>query len=132
MASATTAAISAAAQTEVNPLIAGVERLPMAPTALVIFGATGDLARRKLLPALYNLRLDGVLPANFAVVGFARTEHSDASYRALARESVEKYSRRSLDDTHWADFERAAALTRNARERDLLLERAAACTVESR
>src|SRR6185295_4472158 len=79
---------------------------------LVIFGGAGDLARRKLLPALYNLRLDGVLPAHFAVVGFSRTEHTDESYRALARESVEKYSRRSLDETQWADFERAVFYVR--------------------
>ena len=45
-----------------NPLIEGLERLPVRPTALVIFGATGDLAHRKLLPALYNLAHEGALP----------------------------------------------------------------------
>ena len=48
-----------------NPLVAGLERLPVAPTSLVIFGATGDLARRKLLPALYNLAHEGALPGRF-------------------------------------------------------------------
>ena len=47
-----------------NPLTAGLERLPVAPTTLVIFGATGDLARRKLLPALYNLALRNMLRAH--------------------------------------------------------------------
>ena len=47
-----------------NPLTAGLERLPAQPTALIIFGATGDLARRKLLPALYNLAHDGSLPSS--------------------------------------------------------------------
>ena len=45
-----------------NPLVAGLERLPVHPTSLVIFGATGDLAHRKLLPALYNLAAEGQLP----------------------------------------------------------------------
>jgi len=96
-----------------NPLASGLAKtlLPQ-PCCLVIFGGAGDLARRKLLPALYNLRLDGVLPANFAVVGFARTEHNDESYRALARESVEKYSRRSLDSEQWAEFERSVFYVR--------------------
>jgi glucose-6-phosphate 1-dehydrogenase len=96
-----------------NPLTAGLAKtlLPQ-PCALVIFGGAGDLSRRKLLPALYNLRLDGVLPANFAVVGFARTDHDDGSYRTLARESVEKYSRRSLDAQQWADFERSVYYVR--------------------
>ncbi len=44
-----------------NPLIEGLERLPVRPTSLVVFGATGDLAHRKLLPALYNLAHDGAL-----------------------------------------------------------------------
>src|SRR2546421_10473041 len=55
-----------------NPLSAGLERLPVAPTTLVIFGATGDLARRKLLPAVYNLAQDRALPARFHLVGVAR------------------------------------------------------------
>ena len=46
-----------------NPLVEGLERLPVPPTALVIFGATGDLAHRKLLPALYNLAHEGALPS---------------------------------------------------------------------
>ena len=52
-----------------NPLVEGLERLPVHPTALVIFGATGDLAHRKLLPALYNLAHEGQLPERFEMVG---------------------------------------------------------------
>jgi glucose-6-phosphate 1-dehydrogenase len=76
------------------------------PCTLVIFGGSGDLSRRKLLPAIYNLSLDGVLPTNFAVVGFAMNEFTDESYRAFAREGIEKFSRRALDPGHWADFEK--------------------------
>ncbi len=60
-----------------NPLTAGLERQPVAPTTLVIFGATGDLARRKLLPALYNLAHEGALPERFHLVGIARKHKAD-------------------------------------------------------
>ena len=49
---------------------------------IVIFGATGDLTHRKLIPALYNLAADGDLPAGFRVVGFARREKSDDEFRS--------------------------------------------------
>lgn len=55
-----------------NPLIEGLERLPVRPTSLVIFGSTGDLAHRKLLPALYNLAHEGALPERFELIGVAR------------------------------------------------------------
>src|SRR5947209_1081776 len=80
-----------------NPLVEGLERLPVQPTALVIFGATGDLAQRKLLPALYNLAHEGALPERFELVGVARSEHSDDEFRELARESILRFSRRQPD-----------------------------------
>ena len=64
--------MSAVAERADNPLVEGLERLPIHPTTLVIFGATGDLAKRKLIPALYNLAADGELPPELAVVGMAR------------------------------------------------------------
>ena len=78
---------------EENPLVAGLERLPVHPTTLVIFGATGDLAQRKLLPALYNLAHEGSLPERFNLVGLSRGEQSDEEFRDFARTSIEKYSR---------------------------------------
>jgi len=51
------------------------------PTSFVIFGATGDLAHRKLLPSLYNLDKQGMLPAMFKVIAFARRQLSDSEYR---------------------------------------------------
>jgi len=74
----------AVATTE-NPLIEGLERLPVPATSLVIFGATGDLARRKLLPALYNLAHEGALPERFNLVGVSRRDQSDDDFRAQAR-----------------------------------------------
>src|ERR1700724_1949222 len=81
-----------------NPLVAGLERLPVAPTALVIFGATGDLARRKLLPALYNLAHEGVLPEHFHLVGVARRERGDEEYRHECEEAIRRFSRRQPSD----------------------------------
>ncbi|MDQ3675776.1 MAG: glucose-6-phosphate dehydrogenase [Actinomycetota bacterium] len=81
-----------------NPLVEGLERLPVHPTALVIFGATGDLARRKLLPALYNLAHEGALPERFGLVGNARSEMSHEEFRQQAIESVREFSRRPPDD----------------------------------
>ncbi len=81
-----------------NPLIEGLERLPVHPTTLVIFGATGDLARRKLLPALYNLAHEGALPERFALVGNARSAMTDEEFRASAVQSVREFSRREPDE----------------------------------
>ena len=90
-----------------NPLTVGLSRtLLPEPCTVVIFGGAGDLSRRKLIPAIYNLMLDGVLPANFAIVGFARTDLDDVSFRALARKGIESYSRRPLEEGAWADFEK--------------------------
>jgi glucose-6-phosphate 1-dehydrogenase len=76
------------------------------PCTLVIFGGSGDLARRKLVPAFYNLLLDGVLPSNYAVLGIGRKPLSDQDFRDGLREGVVKYSRQALDEGKWAEFER--------------------------
>jgi glucose-6-phosphate 1-dehydrogenase len=80
-----------------NPLVEGLERLPVHPTALVIFGATGDLAHRKLLPALYNLAHEGALPERFDLIGIARRDHPHENFRSIARESIMRFSRRKPD-----------------------------------
>ena len=71
---------------------------------VVIFGGAGDLAHRKLLPALYNLHLDGLLPAGFAVVGAGRKDFTDDQYREFARDGVQKFSRRKIDEAGWTTF----------------------------
>ena len=93
----TSAAVATDLEQE-NPLIEGLERLPVRPTALVIFGATGDLAHRKLLPALYNLAHEGALPERFELIGVARSDMTDEGFREMARESIERFSRRRPDD----------------------------------
>src|SRR3954453_370829 len=84
---------------EENPLIEGLERLPVPPTVLIIFGATGDLSRRKLLPALYNLAHEGALPERFSLIGVSRSDMPDDDFRDQAREAITQFSRREPDDT---------------------------------
>jgi glucose-6-phosphate 1-dehydrogenase len=89
-----------------NPLREGLrlERIPD-PCVMVIFGASGDLTHRKLVPALYNLAYDGLLPPGFSIVGFARRPMSDDEFRADLRASVERFSRRKpIDEDVWVSF----------------------------
>src|SRR3954470_11483123 len=84
---------------EDNPLVEGLERLPVPPTVLTIFGATGDLSRRKLLPALYNLAHEGALPERFSLIGVSRSDKSDDEFREEARQAITEFSRRTPDDS---------------------------------
>jgi glucose-6-phosphate 1-dehydrogenase len=79
---------------------------PAPPCTVVIFGASGDLAKRKLIPALYNLVHcgQGVMPANSAILGFARRELSLDQFRTSAREWTDKYSRLKVDEACWQSF----------------------------
>jgi glucose-6-phosphate 1-dehydrogenase len=77
---------------------------PAEPQAVVIFGASGDLTRRKLLPAFFHLFKEGLLPRGFAVVGYARTEMSDDDFRTRAREAVKEFGRCDVDED-WQEFE---------------------------
>ncbi len=92
-------------QTHENPLRAGLalERIPE-PCLIVVFGATGDLTSRKILPAVYNLRRAGLLPAETSVVGFSRRPLTDAEFRKMMRESAEENSRVKVEDGLWNDF----------------------------
>src|SRR4051812_10461928 len=85
-------------QEEANPLVEGLERLPVHPTTMVIFGASGDLAKRKLLPAIYNLAHEGALPESFNLIGVSRGEMSDDEFRDQARKSMAEFSRREPDE----------------------------------
>src|SRR5580692_5407022 len=89
-----------------NPFRAGLEtELTPAPCVFVIFGASGDLTRRKLIPALYNLALSRLLPTGMSIVGFALPEMSDEQFRASMREGVAQFSRRKpIDEVVWEDF----------------------------
>jgi glucose-6-phosphate 1-dehydrogenase len=87
----------AVAQQE-NPLVEGLERLPIHPTTMVIFGGTGDLAHRKLLPAIYNLAHEGALPERFNLIAVSRSDIPHEDYQTMMRDSIKQYSRRKPDD----------------------------------
>jgi len=74
------------------------------PCSIVIFGATGDLTHRKLIPALYNLAADGELPPAIAVVGVARRDKRDDEFRKELEEAVRKFSRQNVRDDIWKTF----------------------------
>ncbi len=94
-----------------NPLRRGlVEDRTGDPCAVVIFGASGDLTKRKLMPGLYNLAVSRALPGGFAVCGVARREKSDDEFRAEMKESIARFSRRKpVDEAVWSDFERGVS-----------------------
>ena len=76
------------------------------PCIVVIFGATGDLTGRRLAPALYNLGREGLLPPNFALVGFARKEKTHEAFRAEVKEDLASYSRvQPIDEPFWNHFQ---------------------------
>ncbi|HVM60931.1 MAG TPA: glucose-6-phosphate dehydrogenase [Verrucomicrobiae bacterium] len=92
-----------------NPLREGIStRRAPEPCALVIFGATGDLTHRKLVPALYNLAHEGQLPQSFAIVGFARRPKTHEQFRAELHDSVAQFSRfQPINASVWDSFAQA-------------------------
>jgi glucose-6-phosphate 1-dehydrogenase len=90
-----------------NPLREGLrlERIPD-PSVVVLFGATGDLAHRKVIPALYQLWRTNLLPHEFVILALGRRRYDDDGYRAEVRASLERFSRvQPLDETAWSAFE---------------------------
>src|SRR6185503_9998115 len=88
-----------------NPLREGLSaRAVPQPCAIVIFGATGDLTHRKLVPALYNLAADGDLPPAVTIVGLARRPKTDDEFRTDLEEAMRKFSRQPLRDEIWKNF----------------------------
>ena len=71
---------------------------------VVLFGATGDLARRKLIPGLFHLAVSGLLPERYRIVGTSRKPLTDAEFRAQAREAVDEFGRREATDRSWDEF----------------------------
>jgi glucose-6-phosphate 1-dehydrogenase len=94
-----------AEQANLNPLREGLSsRLVPQPCSIVIFGATGDLTHRKLIPALYNLAADGELPPATTVVGFARRKKTDDQFRSELEEALREFSRQTVRDEIWKTF----------------------------
>ncbi len=88
----------------VNPLRSAEDRrLPRIadPSALVIFGVTGDLSRKKLMPAVYDLANRGLLPPGFALVGFARREWADQDFARVVHDAVQEHARTEFREEVW-------------------------------
>ena len=83
------------------------------PATVVIFGGAGDLAHRKLLPALYNLSLDGLLPPQVAIVGVGRRDFGDEGYSDFAKDGITQFSRRPIDEERWKTFATSFAAARD-------------------
>jgi len=86
-----------------HPFLQGLSKHRGAPpTVVVIFGASGDLTARKLIPAVYNLGHDNLLPADFFLVGYGRKAIPDEEFRALATDAIKEFSRRELNADVWS------------------------------
>lgn len=92
--------------TQDNPLREGVRLERTAdPCTVIIFGASGDLTKRKLVPALYRLTQERLLPAEFAILGFARSPMNDDEFRAKMKDAIATYSEaKRVDDAVWESF----------------------------
>src|SRR5690606_19040670 len=87
-----------------NPLRVGADRRLnriAGPSSLVIFGVTGDLSRKKLMPAVYDLANRGLLPPGFALVGFARRDWADQDFAEVVHEAVKKHARTDYREETW-------------------------------
>ncbi len=76
------------------------------PVMLIVFGASGDLAKRKLIPALYHLAYQNLLPPDFTVLGFARTKYTDEEFRESLKEGVREFAETTFDERIWHAFAR--------------------------
>lgn len=74
------------------------------PTTILIFGASGDLTRRKLLPALYNLYKKGRLPKDFIIIGNSRSDYTHEAFRERMQQGVQEFSGKSYDEALWMEF----------------------------
>ena len=83
----------------------GEGRKAIEPCSIIIFGASGDLTARKLIPALYHLFKEKQMPADFRILGFARRDKTDASWRGELRSALDQFSRtKPVDDQVWQQF----------------------------
>jgi glucose-6-phosphate 1-dehydrogenase len=97
--------VKTATSAEEPATVTGAERKPLDPCSIVIFGASGDLTARKLIPAFYHLCKDKQMPPDFRVIGFARRDKTDESWRNELREELNQFSRsQPVDDGVWKAF----------------------------
>ena len=88
---------------ETRPILPD-HRRPGPPCTFVIFGASGDLTKRKLIPSLFNLRCLGLLPERFAIIGVAITPGDDDSFRAQLTTDIKQFATHPVDPAEWDPF----------------------------
>jgi glucose-6-phosphate 1-dehydrogenase len=80
------------------------QRMKPEDHVIVIFGANGDLAKRKLIPALFHLEVEGLMPERYRLIGNSRSVMSTEQFKEFARESLDEFARTGMDDAHWKNF----------------------------
>ncbi|GAB14471.1 glucose-6-phosphate 1-dehydrogenase [Arthrobacter globiformis NBRC 12137] len=100
------------------------------PSSLVLFGVTGDLARKKLLPAVYDLASRGLLPPSFALVGFGRQNRTNEDLKAAIKESVKAYSRTPFSEAVWDQLSEGIRFVQGAFDDDAAFGRLSATLAE--
>ncbi|PYI38465.1 glucose-6-phosphate dehydrogenase [Arthrobacter psychrolactophilus] len=100
------------------------------PSSLVLFGVTGDLSRKKLMPAVYDLANRGLLPPSFALVGFGRRAWSDAEFAAEVQKSVKAHCRTPYDETVWNQLSEGIRFVQGEFDDDAAFERLKATLAE--
>ena len=109
-----------------NPLrVASDRRLNRiaGPSSLIIFGVTGDLSRKKLMPAVYDLANRGLLPPGFALVGFARRDWADQDFEKEVHDAVKKYARTPFDEDVWRQLKQGIRFVQGEFDDDSAFDR---------
>src|SRR5215468_2643737 len=97
-------ALDVSVTTRDGEVVASATLRPAPPCAIVIFGASGDLTHRKLIPAIFDLFQAGLLSRHCAVMGFSRSQMTDDDFRRTAREGLEHYGS-SVSERAWDEFQ---------------------------
>src|SRR6266567_2789056 len=96
---------------------------PAEPQAVVIFGASGDLTKRKLLPAFWHLFVEGLLPEGFAIVGYARSAMTDGEFTEAARAAIKAFAKVQPTGEEWEDFAKLLSYIPGEFESELAMEK---------